>query len=156
MRKVIAILLLAVSVPVLADTIGDLEAVIDLEMTTARLANLTSAEAYDQIPIDRFFILQGSVASTVIYDPNPDTFQAVIELVDGKWVELQSIDIYRVYLLVEGPEYADRIFDRLPRDPGPEVIQTNQDLLVVGYLYGYSDAEDGSVLPVVQAVMVRN
>ena len=136
-------------------TVEEFERVINFNAGLATIAKLVNEQAYDQIDIERFFILEGAVASTQIFDPNPETFQAVIELVASEWIGLEEIEVYHVYVLVEGPEYADRVFERLPRDPGPEVIRTNQELVVVGPFIGVSPHEQAGEVAVIAAVALR-
>lgn len=159
MRRVFALLLVgfaavAVSAQSAAPQPGDLSSVIDFSISTADLVELVRAEQYDQIPLLNL-VLQGSVASTTLLDPNEESYQAVVELVQSRWNGLESISVYRVYVLLVGPQFAGRVVERLPRDPGDEIIQTNSELLVIGQFVGVADAPDGSALPVVQAVAIR-
>ncbi len=159
MRRVLALLLVgfaaaAVSAQSAVPQPGDLSSVIDFSISTADLVELVRTEQYDRIPALNL-ILQGSVASTTLLDPNEETYQAVVELVSSEWNGLESISVYRVYVLLVGPDFADRVVERLPRNPGDEIIQTNTELLVIGQFLGVADAPDGSVIPVVQAVAVR-
>lgn len=159
MRRVFALLLIgmaavAVSAQPAAPQSADLSSVIDFSISTADLVELVRAERYDQIP-QLNLILQGSVASTMLLDPNEESYQAIVELVSSEWNDLESISVYRVYVLLAGPEFAGRVVERMPRDPGDEIIQTNSELLVIGQFIGVADAPDGSVLPVVQAAALR-
>jgi len=156
MKIVAMVLLLAVSSLAMAVTPADFEAVVNTDVSTASLFQLVQAQAYDQIDVERYFLLEGTVASTTILDPNPETYQALVELVTGEWEGLESIEVSRVYVYLVGPEFADRVPARVPRDPGPEVIQNNQALLVVGSFFGLYNAPDGTELPVVQGILVRN
>ena len=159
MRRIFALLLIgmtavAVSAQSAAPQPADLSSVIDFSISTADLVELVRAERYEQIP-QLNLILQGSVASTMLLDPNEESYQAIVELVSSEWNDLESISVYRVYVLLAGPEFAGRVVERMPRDPGDEIIQTNSELLVIGQFIGVADAPDGSVLPVVQAVALR-
>lgn len=154
--KRIAVVLMFV-VPFVAFGAGpdDFHATIDFEMSLSRLYELVQNNQYDLIDSDRYMILQGSVASTLVFDPNEETYLARLEIVDGKWVGPESITIYRVYVLLDGPEFATRVPDRLPRDPGPEVILTNSSVMVVGQFIDVQAEEDGSLSPVIEAIVVR-
>jgi hypothetical protein len=157
MRTVAAALLLLLSASVMAQDVMGVDAfdgVVDFSMTTKRLHGLIETEPWEEIDNNRFFILQGSVASTTVLDPNPDSYFALVELVDSEWIGLEQIGIYRVQVLLTGPEFAALVPARMPRDPGPEIIQTNDELLVVGR-FGILEFTDGSQLPVVQAYHIR-
>jgi hypothetical protein len=155
MRTIAAILLLAMGMPLLALSPVDFDDVVDFEMSAATLYELVQAEAYDAIDAERFMVLEGTIASTMVLDPNPDSYQALVEIVQGEWIGLTDIEIYRVYVLLIGPDFADRVPERMPRDPGPEILRNGDSLLVVGAFYGVSDAEDGTRLPVVEAIAIR-
>lgn len=133
----------------------DFERVVNFDATIESIAKLVEAEAFDQIDVERFYILEGSVASVQVYDPNPETFQATIELVSSEWVGLEEIEVYHILILLEGPRYADRVFERLPRDPGPDVIRTNQELTVVGPYVGLFTLDQVGEVAVIAAVELR-
>jgi hypothetical protein len=157
MKTVTAALLMLFCASAMAQDAADVDpfdAVVDFSMTTKRLFELIDAGSYDAIDADRYFVLQGSVASTTVLDPNPDTYFALVELVDSEWIGLEDIGIYRVQVLLAGPEFADLVPARMPRDPGPEVLRTNDELLVVGR-FGVLQFIDGTELPVVQAYDIR-
>ena len=155
MKRVAVVLMLTVPLLVIGAGPDDFQATIDFDMSLSRLYKLVQDDAYDLIDPDRYMILQGSVASTAVLDPNEETYQSLLEIVDGEWVGLESITIYRVYVLLVGPEFAARVPDRPPRDPGPEVILTNSTVMVVGQFIGVLDEEDGSVSPVIEAIAIR-
>jgi len=155
MHKVIPILLLVVAALAPASTPEEFEQIINFEDSIETLAELVRSQQYDQIDVERYFILEGAVASTQIFNPDPEGFQAVIELVSSRWIGLEEIEVYHIYVLVEGPEYAARLPERLPRDPGPEIIQTQQRLVVVGPFIGTAMLNETLEIPVVQAVALR-
>ena len=155
MKRLAVVLML--TVPLLAFGAGpdDFQATIDFDMSLSRLYKLVQDGAYDLIDPDRYMILQGSVASTTVLDSNEETYRSQLEIVGGEWVGLESISIYRVYVLLAGPEFAARVPDRPPRNPGPEVILTNSVVMVVGRFIDVREEEDGSVSPVIEAIAVR-
>ncbi len=155
MRRAILALLLVVGAVAFAAPADDFSSVIDFSISTAELVQLVQAGQDDRIDPGKLLILQGSVASTLVLDPTVETYQALVELVASRWVGLEKIQVYRVYVLLEGPEFSNRVVERLPRDPGPEIILANSELLVIGAFIGVADDDDGSVIPVVTAIAVR-
>jgi len=119
------------------------------------LVELIRAEQYDRLASERLLILQGSVASTVVEDRTVETYRARVELVASRWVGLEDIEVYRVIVILDGSEFSNRVVERLPRDPGPEIILTNSELLVVAKFIGTWEPGDGSIIPVVTAIAVR-
>jgi len=155
MRRAIGILLLLVGAVAFAAPPVSFPDVVDFSMSTADLVEIVRSEAYDRIDPDKYLILQGSVASTMILDPSVETYQALVELVSSEWLSLSEIAVYKVFVLLEGPDFSDRVVERLPRDPGPEIILTNSQLMVVGEFIGVAEDTDGSTVPVVSAVALR-
>jgi len=157
MKTVAAAILLLVGASLMAQDAGEVDRfnqIVDFSMTTKRLSELIDAGAWDQIDTDRYFVLQGAVASTTVLDPTPQSYFALVELVDGEWIGLEDIGIYRVQVILEGPEFAGLVPARMPRDPGPEVLRTNDELVVVGR-FEFLPLTDGSSLPVVRAYQLR-
>ena len=158
MRKLTLITLAALAGSVWAVTPEEFGRVVDFSMSTDRLYELVVTGEYDRIDPDRAFILTGSVASTtVLYmDPDyPEDFQALIELVVGRWNDLSSISVFRVYVLAYGPDFAPRVPVRMPSEPGPEIIRTNQELIVVAVFAGVAPDASGVEIPVVEALAIR-
>jgi hypothetical protein len=155
MKRAILALLLVVGTVAFAGPAEDFSGLIDFTISTAELVEFVRNGQYDRIDPEKLLILQGSVASTLVMDATVETYQALVELVASRWVGLESIDVFRVYVLLEGPEFSDRVVERLPRDPGPEIILTNSELLVIAEFIGVTDDDDGSVVPVVTAIAVR-
>ena len=152
----VTVLLALVATPAVSQvTPQEFESIINFEDSIEWLATLVRTGAYDRIDVDRYYVLDGSVASTQIFNPDPESFQAVIELVSSKWIGMERIEAYHIYVLVEGPEYAARIPERMPRDPGDEIIQTNQNLLVIGPFIGTAMLDASTEVAVIQAVALR-
>lgn len=155
MKRAILALFLAVGTVAFAAPPEDFTAVIDFSISTRELVELVRAENFERIDPDRYLVLQGSVASTTVLDPAAETYQALVELVASEWVGLTDIEVYRVYVLLNGPEFSTRVVERLPRNPGPEIILPNRELLVVGQYVGAAEGDDGSLIPVVVAIALR-
>ncbi len=154
MRKLMAFALLMTATVALPAIPGELERVIDFDVSISTLSELVQTGQYDRIDTERHFILEGVVASIQVFDPEPDSFQALIEVVSSNWVGVERIEVHRVYVLVEGPQYAERLPERVPADPDPRIIRTNQRLLVVGPFIGTATLEAAEA-PVVLAVALR-
>lgn len=155
--SLVALTFLIIS-PLGAITPEEFRSVVNADLSLQELATLVRDQRFEEIDIDRYYILQGSVASTQVYNPDPEAFEAVIELVDSQWIELDRIERFRVYVLVTDPSFASRLPARLPRDPGPEIIQTNQELLVIASFFNVIPdlTNPGDELyPLVEAIIIR-
>lgn len=132
-----------------------LDEMIDLSATLRSLDDILRAEQFDRLPWDRAVILSGAIASIDHLVPEEDEFQVLLELVDGEWLNPAEIRTYRAYILASGSDYLPRFPVRLPRDPGPEVIVTNQRVLVIGWIVDVWEDFDGSLAVVVDAANIR-
>lgn len=155
MRRAILALFLAVGTVAFAAPPEDFTRVVDFSLSTKELVELVRTEDFARIDPERYLILQGSVASTTVLDPSVETYQALVELVASEWVGLTDIEVYRVYVLLNGPEFSTRVVERMPRSPGPEIILANSELLVVGQYVGAAEGDDGTLIPVVAAIALR-
>jgi hypothetical protein len=154
-RRILAVLLIVlVGQLAVARTPEQLEDTIDFDTSLDTVAEAVRRGAIDQIEVERYLMVEGSVASIIVFDPNPDTYQAVVELVSARWQGLESIDVNRVYVLLQGPSFADRVLERPNPNAGPQAIQVNQQLLVIGPFVGTAALEDEE-LGVIQAVRAR-
>lgn len=152
-RRTLAVLvLLLIGHLVIARTPEQLEDTIDFDTSIDTIAEAVRSGTTVEIEPERYLMLEGSVAAVIVFDPTPETFQAVVELVSADWQGLQSIAVNRVYILLQGPVFADRVASR--PTPDADTIQVNQELLVIGQFVGTAQLEDEE-LGVVQAVRVR-
>lgn len=103
----------------------------------------------------RLVILTGVAASLENLSNNPKQFSAMIELVDGKWHGLQSVSLYRAYVLVQGPRFSSQVLLRPVPNPPPNAVRANSQILVVGTVRTVIPAPDGGEVPVVEAYLVR-
>ncbi len=155
--KVAAWFLLAVLLasPLSAATPEEFDSVVDFSTTLKDLSQQVQSDGGASVDPNRYLILEGTVASIMIADPNPDSYVAVVELVRGEWIGLEQINLFRVYVIMEGPTFAERLPLRMPRDPGPEIITTNSKLMVIGQFQGVDEGAGGEAVPVVRAAFVR-
>jgi len=125
---------LLLSGPASAISKSELDRVIDFSVTVKTLERLDAATARDYRLDERFLVLDGTVSTIEVIDPEESRYQVVVELVSGEWIGLEEVRSYRCLVLFSGPEYA-RVFPRrAPRDAGPRVITPNDRVLLVARL----------------------
>jgi hypothetical protein len=139
---------------IVARTPEQLNDTIDFETSIGTIAAAVRSGDVAELELERYLMVEGSVAAVIVFDPAPETFQAVVELVSAEWEGLDSIAVDRVYVFLQGPGFADRISQRPSAVAGSEVIQINQDLLVIGPFVGTAQLADEE-LGVIQAVRLR-
>ncbi|MCA1755095.1 MAG: hypothetical protein LC641_10435, partial [Spirochaeta sp.] len=90
-----------------------------------------------------------------IIDDNPDTYLVQLEMVDGRWHGTQRIDVFRVYVLAEGPEYQAHFPARPSPDAGDTVIQRNERVLIAARVADIFEDELGGRYAVLSAQQLR-
>lgn len=156
MRRAASLLLIAlVASTAYAATPEEFESVVDFSMTLESLYERVNSEGAELLQDGRYLILQGTVASAMVIDPGPESYQALLELVSGEWRGLEEIQVFKAYVVLVGPDFASRVPQRLPREPGPEVIVANSKVMIVGQFVDVAQDEFGDVVPVIQAVYIR-
>lgn len=150
--SLVALLLVAASLG--AQTLQDFNKVVDFGATLETL----SKEAAAKKPVStngRLVVLNGVASSIESLSNDPKQFYVMIELVDGKWHGLQSISLYRCYVLLRGQRFASQVLLHPSNNPPANAVQTNSQLLVVGDVKGVVAAPDGEDVPVVEAYFIR-
>ena len=100
-------------------------------------------------------VLNGVAASIQSLSNDPKQFYALIELVDGKWHGLQSVSLYRCYVLAQGSRFASQVLLGPESNPPADAVRTNSQIMVVGEVKGVVAAPDGGTVPVVVAYYIR-
>ncbi len=153
-RIAVAGVLLLLAATAGAQSIQDFTKIVDFKATLETLSK-QAAENHSVSTGGRLVVLNGVASSIQNLSNDPKQFYAMIELVDGKWHGLRSISLYRCYVLVQGPQFANQVLLRPSNSPPADSVQTNSQLLVVGEVRGVVAAPDGSNVPVVVAYFIR-
>jgi len=136
-----------------AQTLQQFDNVVDIKTT---LESLSKDAANQSISTNgKLVILNGVAESIQNLSTDPKQFYAMIELVGGKWHGLQSVSLYRCYVLVQGAQFAPQILLHPQNNPPANAVGANSQLMVVGDVKGIVAAPDGTNVPVVQALYIR-
>lgn len=153
MRFAVVAALLTVAASAGAQTLQQFNNVVDFKTT---LESLSKDAANQSVSANgKLVILNGVAESIQNLSTNPKQFYAMIELVDGKWHGLQSVSLYRCYVLVQGAQFASQVLLRPQNNPPANAVGANSQLMVVGDVKGVVAAPDGTNVPVVQAFYIR-
>ena len=155
-RVVPLVLFLGASGLLFGIDLRDFNNVVDFDLNVQQIASLVSQSKQSEINPSKILILNGAVASIEIVQPQEKDFLALIELVSGDWVGTNQVNLYRVYLVVSGPEFFKRVPARVPREPPANIIQVNDQILVVGTYLNSGTAPDGKEVAVIQGLRIRN
>jgi len=152
-KRVAAALALALLLPLAASaqSLKDLEKVVDLQATIKSLSEKVEAGDYDAPP--KFVILNGTLDSVFATDEESET--VIIELATGEWIGLEDVKSYHCLVQLQGKEYLQAFPASPPRNPGPEVFVRSARLLVVAAPMGVVESVDGRLLWLLEGVYLR-
>ena len=156
MRKRILTVALFASIPlfIFGQSLKDFNEVVDFSVTIRELSAAAAAQDVGALP-ERLVIIDGTVASRLVIDGNAETYVGQVELIGGEWLGVEKVVMYRCYLLLEGPQFANTIPARRSRTKHPDEIDLNSRILVVGELLGLFETDDGAIVPVLATYHIR-
>ncbi len=155
-KLIFCVLLLSLSLFCLsADGEGDFDAIIDFDITLQDLDRLVNSEGYRNIQGDKLLILNGAISAIEVVSGEEEPFQAEIDLVSGKWIGMEDVEMYTCLVRVSGPEFEERIPVRRRREPRPDEITVNSLALVVGRLADVIEMNNGRRKAVVEGLHIR-
>lgn len=114
----------------------------------------TDMEALQEIE-QQVLVIDGTAASITVYSMDPADFYVELELVGGAWQGLEDVEVYSAFVILDDPAFSNRVAERVPRDPPPELILRNERVLVAGRLVGVAETPAGDAVPVIQAFDLR-
>jgi hypothetical protein len=153
--SLLILMLLLLSTGAFSISKNELDRVIDFSVTVKTLERLDPVTARDYRLDERYLLLDGTVSTIEVVDPEESRYQVVVELVSGEWIGLEEVRSYRCLVLFGGPEFA-RIFPRrAPRDAGPRVITPNDRVLIVARLLEPVQWSEGESVWVLEGTYVR-
>ena len=157
-RLVCAILALSLAVAAFGVDKETFDQVVDFDASLQALAVQAQRAPDALMQNDAVLVLNGVVSAVNVVDPNPETFRAEIDVVSGQWRGLEQIVMYKAAVIVQGPEFAQRIPTRRSRNEPPGgTIERNKEVIIVGTIAGVADdPETGRTIPVLNGFYIRN
>lgn len=150
-----AVVLILVSATVPAVEPEEFYNVVAYDATLKSLTITIAEEGPEALDTERIHLLDGLVSEVTIIDPNPESFLAELILVNGEWQGLDEVEMYQAYVYLEGPAFAERVPERVPREPTEEMILPNQRLLVAARIVDVYYDEQNRGFPVAMGFQVR-
>jgi hypothetical protein len=152
---VVILFSVSLSAPLFAVDDRDFDAVTDFSVTIKTLNQLdeTAAGAYGLF--DRFLLLDGTVSNVLILDANEESFLVQVELIAGEWIGLEEVRSYSCWVVFAGPRFFPVFPRRVPRNAPPNIITTNDRVLVVARILQTVELENGESAWVLEGIRVR-
>lgn len=113
-----------------------------------------SAAADKGIPLSssKVVLLNGTVGSVSVLSGDGEPLKANVELIDGEWIGLEQVKMYKVVLLFRGDEYLPLFAE----DEALPLVRSGARILVAGTLAGLvTDPARGGKLSAVTVGKVR-
>ncbi len=155
-RAIGVVILLFLATPVLFSIDpGNFDAVADFSVTVKTLSQLDEATASAYGLMDRFLLLDGTVANILILDPAEENFLVQVELVSGEWIGLEEVRSYSCWVLFSGPRFAGMFPARVPRTPPPGVITANDHILIVAMALQTVEIAEGETAWILEGIHAR-
>ncbi len=155
-KKVVGILLCIFLTGVLyADLSEEFSNVVDFSTTFSTLYREAQKSGVQQYINGKLIIIDGSVASRTVVNKEEQDFLAELELIDGKWIGVEEVEVYKCYVQLKGPEFSARIPARRTRNKLPDEIELNSRVMIIGRVVSSRKDSTGTVFPVIEALFVR-
>ena len=103
---------------------------------------------------NKFFIISASTDAIEIINKEPDSFEAKVTVMYGKWDGSSNLKTYKADIYFKGSDFAKIIPVRPPRDITPDLIVVNRNLTILCQLTGFTERE-GLMIPVFDAYKVK-
>ena len=137
--------------------VDDFFRTVDGDTTLENITDALNSAGPDAIDPSRIYLLTGQVAAVTYLDPTPDPalFWVELEIVGGRWEGLEDVEIFRAFVNVYDPFYADLIPQRPPRDDSDGLVVAGTEVLISALYLDAAPLDDGGLVPVFQALTVR-
>ncbi len=89
-----------------------------------------------KIDTDKFYILNGTVSSVKVVNRKRASYEVLVEIVSGRWIGLDRIEVYKVVVRFKGPQFYGFILTRRPRRVTRPLVLPNTGVLFVGKVTG--------------------
>ena len=134
---------------------GDFDAVADFSVTIKTLSRLDESSASAYGLMNRFLLLDGTVTNILVLDNNEESYLVQVELVSGEWIGLDEVRSYSCWVLFSGPRFANVFPARVPRNPPPGVISSNDAILIVAKPLQTVEIAEGETAWVLEGIYAR-
>ena len=135
---------------------GDFDAVADFSVTIKTLSRLDESSASAYGLMNRFLLLDGTVTNILVLDNNEESYLVQVELVSGEWIGLDEVRSYSCWVLFSGPRFTNVFPARVPRNPPPGVISSNDAILIVAKPLQTVEIAEGETAWVLEGIYARS
>ena len=103
----------------------------------------------------RVLIVDGIASSITVFSETEEDYYVEMEIVGGRWDGVESVMMYKAYIVLDDPAFIGRLAERAPRDPDPSLILRNDRVLIAGRLVNLVEDPEGRPVPVLHCYDIR-
>ena len=158
MRKILLFIILfslCLGSPLVASPSADLLKLVDFSISMKTLDIMLERGQIDAFNKDRYLILDGTVASRELLSADGEPFLGEIELVQGEWLGLEEVKIYRCIVVFSGDQFSGLIPARRARRRSENEIKLNSHVLLLGKFTGTRTLSNGTMVPLIEGFLIR-
>lgn len=145
------VILVFAALPGAAQTIEELEQVLDYTVTIKSLSEGVEQGIYE---LDaKFVVLDGTYSE--FFDADPETGTVIVEVATGEWQGLETVESYHCLIRFIGPEYVELFPARVTRDTREDAIIKGARMLIVAYPLGVVELGDGRLIWLLDGIYYR-
>ena len=133
---------------------ADLNTVIDLNMSLKVISHSTPDQLDSIISSGKYVIIEGTISSITEIERSDNNFIIDIHVINGEWVGLEKVEVYKCIVNVSGLEWESHFPKRTPREITEQLMLLNNQIMVIGKLSDYV-LEDTSLISVINAEYIR-
>ncbi len=137
-----------------ADEIDDFNKVVDFSVTLKTLNKTVSENKDDLLTGSEFIIITGSVATRQVIEKDKENFLGEIEIVQGEWIGVESVKMYKCIVQFSGSQYYSMIPARRSRKINKAEIILNSNVMIAGKFIGVREV-DNLKIPVIDGYYIR-
>ncbi|TFG62972.1 MAG: hypothetical protein E4H36_06720 [Spirochaetales bacterium] len=139
---------------VFPDIKKDFDSVVDFSVTMKNIQQVLKAPGGLDNISSKLLVLSGSVASIQFLSAEGEDFVAAVELVSGEWIGVEDVRLFKAYLVVTGPQFAERLPVRRSREALENEIVLNSQILAVGRIVDF-DTSESEYIPIIECFYIR-
>lgn len=141
-------------VSVFSDLKKDFDGIVDFSLTMDNIQKRLDAQGGPAGLTDKLLVLTGAVASVQFLGGEGEGFVAALELVEGEWIGVQDVHMYKAYLIVYGADFEARLPEKRSRDGVENEIMVNSQILAIGRIVDVDTSESG-LIPIIECYYIR-
>ena len=126
----------------------------NFDMTLEALSEMAEQPGALETAAGKVLVLRGVVGTRQVSINDGENYQAELEIISGKWIGLEEVRMYSVIVVLSGQEFVNHVPAGRTRNPHPDEVPLNSDVLVAGRLLGVADL-DGRAVPVLDCYDIR-